>query len=102
MLFTLTACGGGDGKPLDQSAAIMCEKFVKERLKSPGSADFSGVTETKITPTTEKAPWTYLVNGYVDSQNSFGASVRNDYRCLIKTSDDKTWTLVQDLKLTQH
>lgn len=92
LLATLTACGG-NGAPLEQSSAVMCEGFVKKRLKSPGSAEFSGVSDTKIKTISNKKPWRYLVTGYVDSQNSFGAKVRNNYTCDISTKDDDTWTL---------
>jgi hypothetical protein len=100
-LPALTACGSSSSKPLDQGAAVMCEEFVKERLKSPGSAKFSDVFDTKIKTLSDKKPWKYKVTGYVDSQNSFGASVRNNYVCTISTKDDKNWTL-DDLDMTRN
>lgn len=100
LMATLAACGG-DSTPLDQSAAVMCEGFVEKRLKSPGSADFSGVTDTVITTLSDKKPWKYKVTAYVDSENSFGAKVRNDYVCTISTKDNKNWTL-DDLDITAN
>ena len=99
-LLALAGCSS-DGAPLDQSAAVMCEKFVEKRLKSPGSADFSGVSDTKIKVVSDKKPWRYLVTGYVDSQNSFGGKVRSNYTCDISTKDDDTWDLA-DLELTER
>lgn len=94
LFATLTACGdSGDSKPLDQGAAVMCEGFVKKKLKSPGSAKFSGVTDTKIKTLSDKKPWKYKVTAYVDSENDFGALIRNGYNCTISTKDNDTWTL---------
>ncbi|MFE0142190.1 hypothetical protein [[Kitasatospora] papulosa] len=104
LLATLTACGSGDGKPLDESAAVMCEDFVKQRLKSPGTAEFPGVTDgdyAKTTVLSDVKPWKYKVTGVVDSQNSFGATVRSNYTCTTSTKDDDTWTL-DDIQLTQR
>ncbi|MCX4799606.1 hypothetical protein OG497_37765 [Streptomyces sp. NBC_01242] len=88
--------------PTQQGAAVMCEGFVKKRLKSPGTAKFSGVTETKIETLSNKKPWSYQVTAWVDSQNTYGGVVRNDYVCTISTEDDKTWTLAKDIKFTSH
>jgi hypothetical protein len=89
----LSACGGGTDGPSEQGAAVMCEEFVKEKLKSPGTAEFSGVTETKIKTLSDKKPWKYQVTAWVDSQNDFGGVVRNPYMCVISTKDDHNWTL---------
>ncbi|MFE5544575.1 hypothetical protein ACFQ71_12235 [Streptomyces sp. NPDC056534] len=104
LLLALTACSSGDGKPLDESAAIMCEDFVKQRLKSPGTAEFPGVTDSDYAKTTvlsDTKPWKYKVTGVVDSQNGLSATVRSNYECTVSTKDDDTWTL-DDMKLTQR
>ncbi|MEW2635249.1 hypothetical protein AB0903_27295 [Streptomyces sp. NPDC048389] len=103
-LLTLTACSSGDGKPLDTSAAVMCEDFVKQRLKSPGTAEFPGVMDSEYAKTTvlsDTKPWKYKVVGVVDSQNGFGATVRSNYSCTVSTKDNDTWTL-DDMDLTQR
>src|SRR5690606_24098257 len=61
-----------DDKPMRESAAVMCEEFVKKRLKSPGSAKFpdpfdADYAQTKVL--SDKKPWKYEVTGVVDSQN---------------------------------
>lgn len=48
---------------------------VKENLKSPSTAKFPSKKEVKITKNKD----TYIIRGYVDSQNSFGATVRTKY-----------------------
>lgn len=85
---TLIACGGGtDPKDKHIEARVVCEDFVKDRLKSPGSADFTEQTEVGKYPT-------WIARGSVDSQNTFGALMRNQYWCTVTyhPSTDK-WTL---------
>lgn len=91
-LLTLTACGTS-APASGIEATIMCEKFAKQRLKSPGSAKFSSDSETTVTTISGTAPWKYQVVGHVDSQNSFGALVRNTYDCTAVTADGETWNL---------
>jgi hypothetical protein len=43
-------------------------------LKSPSTANFSGLAETEIISIKKG----YMVSGFVDSQNSFGAMVRTN------------------------
>lgn len=77
---------GGSG-PDEVSATIMCEQFVERRLKSPSTAEFSQETQRK-----SGAGWT--VTGAVDSQNSFGAMVRNRFRCTVTPrADGEAWDL---------
>lgn len=55
-----------------------CRSKVKEFLKSPGTATFGG----EITAGTGGVGQRYTVTGWVDSQNGFGALVRNRYGCV--------------------
>ncbi|MCY0960856.1 hypothetical protein [Streptomyces sp. H27-H5] len=91
-LVALAGCGSST--PADGfEATVMCEQFTKQRLKSPGSAEFSGADETTVTTISGTAPWKYRVVGHVDSQNSFGALVRNTYDCTTVTEDGETWKI---------
>lgn len=104
-LLGATAIGcSADNKPLSESAAVMCESFVKQRLKAPKTADFPGVTDpdyakTKVLSNTK--PWKYQVTGVVDSDNALGAQVRLDYVCTVSTKDNDNWHL-DDMNLTQR
>lgn len=61
-------------------AVAQCEGFADQRLKSPASADYDlGAVESD-------GRWT--VTGTVDSQNSFGAMIRNDVECVIELDDN--------------
>ncbi|MCR5045005.1 MAG: zinc ribbon domain-containing protein [Treponema sp.] len=53
----------------------LIKSHVKGKLKSPSTAKFPSKTEVKITKNKD----TYIIQGYVDSQNSFGATVRTKY-----------------------
>jgi hypothetical protein len=81
--------GDGDGRS-DGMAKVMCENFVEDRLKSPSSADFSGIFDTTITGSGTD----YTVSGYVDAENIFGAMLRSNYTCEIRDSGNDKWTRV--------
>jgi hypothetical protein len=70
----------------------MCSEFVRDRLKAPKTADFAeyGNRGTSVA----KSGTTYSVNGYVDSENSFGADIRTQYTCTVTPVGGKRWRLV--------
>lgn len=68
------------------SAQLNCEDIVKNSLKSPSTANFSN---EEVTGTSGQ----YTVTGDVDSQNSFGATLRDHFVC------DVTGTSSQDATL---
>lgn len=70
--------------PTALEARNQCQEWAKERLKSPSTADFSGVTEES----TGEGSWT--ISGDVDSENGFGASIRSTWTCNIRLDGD-TW-----------
>lgn len=69
----------------EHHAESACKEFVKEKLTSPASADFSDVTVSK----TGEGEWT--VEGTVDADNSFGAAMRGGFTCDVWTSDGDTY-----------
>lgn len=61
------------------------QSIVKDYLVSPTSADFPwGTDEYNIT----ENGFRYLVKGYVDSDNAFGANIRNEYITVFEYSKD--------------
>lgn len=60
-----------------------CHDWVKTKLKSPSSAEFSGDVLTGDQSG-------YIIAGNVDAENSFGASLRNTWSCNIRLDGD-TW-----------
>lgn len=80
--------GGGE-----YGARDVCQQFVKDRLKAPGTADFSGESAS------ENSDGSWTVRGDVDSENGFGASLRNSYVCKVRHTSGDNWTLV-DMQTT--
>ncbi|KPM65568.1 hypothetical protein HB13667_11655 [Pseudomonas putida] len=74
-------------------AFVMSQNFVKQRLKSPASANFPYVNDSGVDVFADGACG-YSVSAYVDSQNGFGAMIRSSYQAKI-SYDRKTklWSL---------
>ena len=77
-------------------AYVMMQEFVKDELVSPGSAKFpySYNNDPHVTVKKESEGHIYRISGYVDSQNAFGAILRNRYRGSIEQIDSTNWRLV--------
>lgn len=80
---------GGDNdsssKPTPSSKFLAyryAENFVSEKLKSPSTAEFPGISE-KDKHITSLGGDTYKIESWVDSQNSFGATIRTNFSCTI-------------------
>lgn len=81
--------GGGDGRD-DIGAGIACETFVERQLRAPSTADFPSHTDYVISGSGDR----YVVNGYVDAQNGFGAMIRTDWTCtVLRDNANEQWTL---------
>ncbi|WP_416957828.1 hypothetical protein ACNKF0_09540 [Nocardioides sp. T5] len=64
-----------------------CREQVEERLKAPASAEFGDTYDSLD----DQGRWE--IAGEVDSQNGFGAMVRNVYTCTV-TRENGWWQLV--------
>lgn len=73
------------------SATQMCHEYVRDRLRSPSTADFPR-SEQNVTAIGRRA---YEISGTVDAQNGFGATVRNRFVCQIQHLGDGDWRLVE-------
>lgn len=71
----------GDTSAGGYNAESVCEGSVKQQLKAPSGADFSGEEATG-------GPDDYEVTGYVDAENSFGAKLRSAWTCSATHSGD--------------
>ena len=87
---------GGNCVPEKSSQAerayYACEGFVGDRLKAPSTARFSGVEEASVSRSQASPKW-FTVRGWVDSQNGFGAQMRNDFSCVVEETSDG-WSAV--------
>ena len=80
----------GSGDPDKIGAFVMSQTFVEKRLKSPSTADFCSYSDATVT---DLGSGKFRVSAYVDAQNSFGAQIRTNYTCVLKSTDGDTWTL---------
>jgi hypothetical protein len=79
--------------PDRSDACFMSQKFVKQDLKAPSTAEFPLWNETNCQVSRRKRIW--VVNSYVDAQNSFGAMIRSNYAVeMIYYPATDAWTLV--------
>ena len=69
--------------PSGSEAGAQCQEWVKNKLKSPSTAQFSGQVVSG-------GPSSWRVTGNVDAENSFGAAMRSAWTCTIRLDGD-TW-----------
>lgn len=75
-------------------AYIMMEDFVKNRLKSPSTAEFPGVFDGKLDHVTSLGGQKYRIASYVDAQNTFGGTMRTRFIGEIQQVSDNEWRLI--------
>ena len=80
LLVTYGNPGAGPG---NREVSAQCEQWVRDALKAPASASFTGVQVAG-------GGGAWVVTGDVDAENSFGAEVRQSWTCNI-TLDGDLW-----------
>lgn len=73
--------------PDGYDARAACRELVKDRLRSPASAQFSDLAH-------RGSGVQFVVTGIVDSENAFGAMIRNSFTCEVRL-DGEYWRLVR-------
>lgn len=76
------------------NAADICHAYVKERLKAPSTAKFPNSEDSNAVQITGTGDGPYTVAAFVDSQNSFGAMMRDQYTCIVRYIGNHNWQLV--------
>ncbi|ACV09764.1 SHOCT domain-containing protein [Jonesia denitrificans] len=71
-----------DDEVRDWEVTSMCEQWVDKQLKAPSTAKYSD----QVVKSTGVLKWE--VTGAVDSENSFGAMIRNEWTCSIYLDGD--------------
>lgn len=71
---------------------VQCEDKVKEVLKSPTTAKFPSITNWGF----KKEKNIVTIQGYVDSQNSFGAEIRSEFQFIIDTNTNTIQSFIFD------
>ena len=98
VLLAMMCSGGDGGRELEHDgdwAAIMCQRFVRNRLKAPSTAKFQPSRNATSRKTGDAR---YVVTSYVDAQNSFGATLRSTWMCDIEYTGGQNWSL-RDLEI---
>ncbi|EPG5527376.1 hypothetical protein [Pseudomonas aeruginosa] len=81
-------------------AFVMSQGFVRQRMKSPETADFPMITSpgVRVEYLPKEEGCKHAVLAYVDAQNSFGGTVRNRYFVIMERVKDNVWR-AHDLKI---
>lgn len=91
-------------EPFDTEATvawIMAKRFVKDSLKSPSTASFGNQVCNDDT-VTRTGPHSFEVRGWVDAQNSFGATLRNRFHVKLHCDDSSyRWELDEPVVLIE-
>ena len=66
------------------NAFFYAEKAIKQKLKSPSTAEFSSFRDSVAAKLKDGGPNEYVVQGHVDAQNGFGAMIRNQYHVVVE------------------
>ena len=88
---------GGSSDPSDLEIVMACQRFVEQRLVSPGTAEFERASQVRISSQPGNR---WIARSYVDSQNRMGATIRSNWTCDIR-SDGGQWHL-NDLQITER
>jgi len=90
VLFAIlvSSCAKPEPKDSALSAYIISQQFVEEKLRSPSTAKFPMFREAHVTNIGEGK---YIVIAYVDAQNHFGATIRNNFSATVKYAGDNSW-----------
>jgi hypothetical protein len=86
------------------AAWTMAQMFVKDHLKSPGSADFGSLLKEYQSPNErveDLGDGKYRVTGWVDAQNAFGAKIRNRFGVTVQYTGDSKWVAVEGPVLSE-
>ncbi len=80
-----------DDLAADRATAIeLAQKAVLNKLKAPRTTHLC--EETHVVSNESQA---FVVTGYVDAQNSFGAMLRNQYVCKMHKIEERSWMIDQ-------
>ena len=75
-----------DNDEIKATVYVLAKKCVKNHLKAPSTAEFSEMWECAFTKGEDNV---YMMTGYVDSQNSYGAMLQEQWSIMAQVSGDK-------------
>lgn len=91
------AAGRSHSDDKKRDAWLMAEQFVKDRLRSPSTAEFRGKglfgeSQDYRQCVRDLGGNRYRVAGWVDAQNAFGATLRSRFTCTLRSTGGDRWT----------
>lgn len=72
---------------LSIQAYLFAQDLISGYLKSPSSADFPSASQIKLLSLGNDR---YFIDGYLDSQNGFGAQIRTSYQCWVVYKENES------------
>lgn len=72
-----------DEPDLHWGAFDVCTEFVKDQLRAPSTAQFRNYHQDDGEVVVNQYGDTFVVRSSVDSENGFGAMIRNDFTCTV-------------------
>ena len=91
--WLLTPAKGKPSAAPEKLAATACREFARNSLIAPSKAEFPDEGASSLAD--PESPGIFLATGIVDSQNSFGATLRKRYRCKVQRTEDGKWRAVE-------
>jgi hypothetical protein len=84
-VYTNVATGETEGSTIhrDTEAFVMCQDPVRRQLRSPATAKFPYISNRSVR-VAHIGLGQYSVDGFVDAQNAFGATVRTTWNCRLQ------------------
>jgi hypothetical protein len=76
---------GCSDEPSKVNVSTMAHQCVATQLRSPSTAEFSNFGQEAIIQLNDS---TWMVDGHVDAENAFGASMRSQFVCVITYRGD--------------
>lgn len=97
VILVMISDSGGNKNPSQETqvqsresiSIVFAESKIKDILKAPSTAKFANVRAYELTD--QKDIWE--VNGYVDSQNGFGAMIRSQWEVQLDYTNGKGGTV---------
>lgn len=90
MCMGVVACGSSNSGVSETDAIVAAKDAVKARLKAPSTAKFCSYSDFDVSHSGD----TWTVEGWVDAQNGFGATIRSKFRVVVKMTNSSSYTLI--------
>lgn len=89
-IIAVWAFSSSDKEPSKLDAYVISQQFVRQQLKAPSSAQFPVYNKDMVITNDNKR---FKVKSHVEAKNSFGATVRNKYVCIVTHIEKDQWEL---------